>query len=168
MKKHSQQQKGMKHINIWVLNNSQVQIIKNTIFNSKNRTIWKLQSQGNKYLSALAVMFSFGIVKWTQTDIENQNRLTRTSLTKHQDYHPRSSIERFHLHRRRGGRGLIDFTNVRHLRIQQLRTFFLPKSIDSPILQVIAEVDLKFTPLDLSVKIKDFRNHIVNKEHIDT
>ena len=52
--------------------------------------------------------FSFGIVKWTPTDIENLQTKMRTLLTRYRFHHPCAAKERLTLTRQTGGRGLID------------------------------------------------------------
>ena len=56
--------------------------------------------------------FSFGIVKWTPTDLENLQTKTRTLLTRYRFHHPRAAKERLTLPRQMGGRGLIDITRL--------------------------------------------------------
>jgi hypothetical protein len=56
--------------------------------------------------------YSFGIIKWTQTDIHALEILTRTTLTKHRMHHPKSAIERVTLPREKGVRGLTDLNNL--------------------------------------------------------
>lgn len=100
--------------------------------------------------AAPVVTFSFGIVRWTTTDLEDLNRKIRVLYTKHRDHHPRSSIERFHLPRTHGGRGVIDFVNAHYNQINNLRKFFETKSSNSSFHSSISKADINYTPLNLN------------------
>ena len=52
--------------------------------------------------------FSFGIVKWTPTDLKNLQTKMRTLLARYRFHHPRTAKDRLTLPRQMGGRGLID------------------------------------------------------------
>lgn len=52
--------------------------------------------------------YSFGVIKWSRTDINQLEIKTRMILTKHNILHPKSAIERISVKRLKGGRGLID------------------------------------------------------------
>jgi len=56
--------------------------------------------------------FSFGIVKWTPTDLENLQTKMRTLLTTYRFHHPRAARERLTLPRQMDSRGLIDITRL--------------------------------------------------------
>ncbi|XP_030754980.1 uncharacterized protein LOC115881577 [Sitophilus oryzae] len=87
---------------------------------------------------ALPVLtYSFGIVKWTHTDLESLNRLVRTTLTKFRNHHPRSATERVTLPRNLGGRGLLVVVNNSNLYV------------------TVSSADVKYTPLNLSSKQYD-------------
>jgi len=67
--------------------------------------------------------FSFGIVKWTPTDLENLQTKTRTLLTRYRFYHPRSAKERINLQRQMGGRGLTGITRLHDKKVRLLQTY---------------------------------------------
>jgi hypothetical protein len=56
--------------------------------------------------------FSFGIVKWTCTGLDNLQTKTRTLLTRYRFHHSRSAKERITLPRQMNGRGLTDVTRL--------------------------------------------------------
>lgn len=93
-----------------------------TILKSKLSAINKTKAV-NTY-AAPVVTYSFGIVRWTRTELEDLCRKLRVLYTKHRDQHPRRSIERFHLPRTHRGQGVIDFINAHHKQIHHLRIFF--------------------------------------------
>jgi hypothetical protein len=53
--------------------------------------------------------YSFGVIKWSKTNLQNINIQTRVLFTKFCKHHPKSAIERFNLPRENGGRG---FSNL--------------------------------------------------------
>jgi hypothetical protein len=56
----------------------------------------------NMYTMPL-ITYTFGIIKWTNTDLNNLNTLTRTTCTKFQKHHQHTTVERFTLPRKGGG-----------------------------------------------------------------
>jgi hypothetical protein len=55
--------------------------------------------------------YSFGIIKWSNTDqldLNRQLRVMLTNLTKDRYHHPKSALERITLPRNIGGRGILD------------------------------------------------------------
>lgn len=62
--------------------------------------------------------WSFGVIKWTEKELEIINRTIRTYLTKYRLHHPKSSVERDTLQKDLGGRGI---TDVKDAQIQQIR-----------------------------------------------
>jgi hypothetical protein len=70
------------------------------------------------------ITYVFGIIKWTNTDLNNPNTLTRTTCTKFKKCHQHTAVERFTLPRKGGGRGCIDILNAHHKQIKNLRQYF--------------------------------------------
>ena len=98
----------------------------------------------------LILTYSFGVIKWSKTDIEQLERTTRTTLTKHNNLHPKSAIERLTIKRQNGGRGLIDIHHLWQKQISRLKTFFHTKSRTSAIHKAITLNDFNYTPLNLN------------------
>lgn len=94
--------------------------------------------------------YSFGIIGWSDTDLQSLMRKTRTELTKHRKLHPKSSTLRTTLPRKEGGRGLIDIQNLHNSQINQLRTYFHRKKSTSGLHESICLADLDYTPLNLA------------------
>ncbi|KAL1448104.1 hypothetical protein WDU94_000023 [Cyamophila willieti] len=91
--------------------------------------------------------YTFGIIHWTTTDLENLNRKVRTTLTKYRSHHIHSAVERLYLPRREGGRGLLDLHSVYFKEIGKLRTYF--ENNNSDFMTYFKQADI-FTPLQLS------------------
>ncbi|XP_072162643.1 uncharacterized protein [Bemisia tabaci] len=83
--------------------------------------------------------YSFGIIKWTTTDLENINIKTRVLLTKSQKLHPKSCKERVTLGREVGGRGLLDIHELCNRQVHDLRTYFTNR--EHPLHQAIVCTD---------------------------
>ena len=92
--------------------------------------------------------YSFGVIKWSLTDIKKLQIKTRTTLTRNNYLHPKSAIERMTVKRDKGGRGLIDIKVLWENQINRLRDFFYKKH-DSRIHNATIQADNNFTPLNL-------------------
>lgn len=97
-----------------------------------------------------SITSSFGVVQWTQTDLEDLNRRIRVKFTKHRAHHPKASMERFHLPRDMGGRGICDLRKVHDQQVDSLRNYFRKTATISPLHQSIVNADKKLTPLNLA------------------
>ena len=155
-----QQLKGLNHT-----------AIKETITNEYKKrinAICKTQLSSKHLIKALntfaipILTYTFGIIKWSNSNIEQIERLTRTTLTKHNNLHPKSAIERLTIKRKNGGRGLIDIKHLWQKQIHNLSTFFYTKAQSSNIHKSIVENDFKYTPLNLN----EYQN-IENPTNID-
>ena len=78
----------------------------NTKLNSRN-----LITAVNTY-AVPVLIYSFGVLKYSDTDLHALDRLTRTLLTKFRMHHPKSAVERTYLPRKEGGRGLINIFSL--------------------------------------------------------
>lgn len=94
------------------------------------------------------VKYSFGIVKWSPTDLDNLDRLIRTTLTKNRQHHPNSSVSRLYVPRDRGGRGMKNLKQAHNKECEKLFTYL--KSIEHPIYIALARLDENLTPLNLA------------------
>jgi hypothetical protein len=97
-----------------------------------------------------AMPYSFGIVYWSDTDLESLNRLIRTTLTKFRMHHPNAALERLYLPRKLGGRGLLDLITLYNSQIKSLKKYFLYKSDTSNLHIAIVKSDQSYTPLNLA------------------
>jgi hypothetical protein len=66
------------------------------------------------------ITYTFGIIKWTNTALNNLNTLSSTKFQKH----PQHTTERFTLLRKGGGQGCTDILNAHHKQIENLRQYF--------------------------------------------
>lgn len=93
--------------------------------------------------------YSYGIISWTQTELAALNRQIRTTATKYRHHHPRSSVERFHLPRGKGGRGILNIEELHETQIASLREYFYRKANEHQLYATIVNKDGKITPLNL-------------------
>ncbi|CAH2226971.1 jg17912 [Pararge aegeria aegeria] len=133
------------------IDNTAVKQTLNTEYRRRINAICKTQLSGKHLIKALntfaipILTYSFGVIKWSKTDIEQIERITRTTLTKHNNHHPKSAVERLTIKRQNGGRGLIDIHHLWQKQISRLRTFFHSKSRTSDIHKAITIMDLNYT-----------------------
>lgn len=103
-----------------------------------------------KALNTFAVpvlTYTFGVVKWTETELKDVERATRKLLTKFRTHHPKSALERITLPRHEGGRGLIDISRLCKKQTWRLQKYFARQN--TALHQAIKKSDNKYTPLDL-------------------
>lgn len=94
--------------------------------------------------------YSFGVIRWTNTDLEALNTLTRSQCHKYRIHHIHSAIERFTLDRQEGGRGFIDIKNMNYQQVDNLRKYFIEKAETSLIHKAIVHTDTSGTPLQFT------------------
>ncbi|KAI5731448.1 hypothetical protein M8J77_010139 [Diaphorina citri] len=133
---------------------SRIRRVCQTDLNSKNMF---------KAINTLAIpilTYSFGIIQWTETDIENIMRKTRVELTRQRKLHPKSSTIRISLPRNEGGRGLIDIKNLCSKQLNQLREYFYGKKNTSILHQRVCEADKDYTPLNLANEERQINENV--------
>lgn len=117
----------------------------------------------NSYATS-AIEYSFGIIKWTSTDLNNLNIRTRKEFRRNRSHHPRSAIERFHLARKHGGRGIPDLVARHHRQLLHMREYFYAKANTSALHHAIVRADVKITPLKLADRSLDLAAEIPTPE----
>ena len=91
--------------------------------------------------------YTFGIVRWTQTELDSVDRQIRKLLTTYRMHHPRSSVMRLYIPRKCGGRGFLNVKNLHNHEVCSLREYFL--KIDVDMHKDVVTVDKGLTPLSL-------------------
>ncbi|XP_030747689.1 uncharacterized protein LOC115876144 [Sitophilus oryzae] len=104
----------------------------NTKLNSKNLTrainCWAIPT----------LSYSFGILKWSDTDLDELDKTTRRTLTKFRCLHPNSSIQRLYMPRSEGGRGLLNIKSLCKSQERKMREYFLQHT--HPNIQTVVEL----------------------------
>ncbi|XP_015188575.1 PREDICTED: uncharacterized protein LOC107072832 [Polistes dominula] len=122
-----------------------------TKLNSKN-----LVKAINTY--AITVLtYSFGIINWSNTDLGDTNRITRTHLTKSLKLHPKSCVDKLTISREEGGRRITDIKALHNRQIKNLRKYFHTK--ETQLHKAITKADKNHTPLNLSRSNTDIDNY---------
>lgn len=95
------------------------------------------------------LMYTFGVLRWSQTELDALDRKVRKTMTLHRMHHPRSSVMRLYLPRKCGGRGLLSAKTMHNREICSLRNYFLAKA-DGAIHSEVIACDKGLTPLSLA------------------
>jgi len=115
----------------------------------KTKLNGKSTIKGINTCATAVLTFSFRIVKWTPTDLENLQTKMRTLFTRYRFNHPRAAKERLTVPRQMGGRGLSDITGLHDKQVKLLQTYCLKKQVTSSLHAAVVKADHRCTPLDL-------------------
>jgi len=148
-----------KYLGIKQMHKSKITDVKNEIKKTLNQRVIKiLKSQlnsNNKFKAintwAIPVLtYSFGIIKWSKTELETIERHMRRQLTMFGLHHPRSSVARLCVSRKHGGRGLLNIVSLEAKQRELLRKYHQQKCNNSELHKITATLDDNYTPLNLS------------------
>jgi hypothetical protein len=151
-----------KYLGINQSNHIQHSIIKENLekhFYLRIKSILKSKLNDNNLIKAVntyavpLLTYSFGVIKWSKTNLQNINIQTRVLFTKFCKHHPKSAIERFNLPRENGGRGFLNLEILQHNQIASLKNYFLNRARDNTFFNRLVSADKGYTPLNLSDKI---------------
>lgn len=141
-------------------------------FDQRMRKILKSHlNAGNKRKAintwAIPVLtYSFGIVKWSNTDLDQIATSIRTSLSKHLCLHPKSAIERCSLPNEFGGRGLLDIPNLQYSQIMMLRNYFREQIETSDLFRTVCLADRNYTPLNLRTEEFQIPENVFSRDQL--
>lgn len=127
-----------------------------TMYLTRLRNVLKTQLNARNKAKAITtyaismLTYSFGVIGWTDTDLHDLDTKTRTHLTKYRSHHPKSAVERFHLPRIRGGRGIPSIYDMKYKQVENLRNYFLDRIDKSPLHRAIVAIDNKISQLHLA------------------
>jgi hypothetical protein len=151
-----------KYLGINQSNHIQHSIIKENLekqFYLRIKSILKSKLNGNNLIKAVntyavpLLTYSFGVIKWSKTNLQNINIQTRVLFTKFCKHHPKSAVERFNLPRENGGRGFSNLEILQHNQIASLKNYFLNRARDNTFFNALVSADKDYTPLNLSDNI---------------
>jgi hypothetical protein len=97
--------------------------------------------------------YSFGVIKWSKSNLQNINIQTRVLFTKVCKHDTKSAIERFNLPCENGGRGFSNLEILQHNQIASLKNYFLNRARDNTFFNALVSADKGYTPLNLSDNI---------------
>ncbi|XP_045474957.1 uncharacterized protein LOC123680883 [Harmonia axyridis] len=92
--------------------------------------------------------YSFGILKWSTTELKAIDTQVRKLLTKYGIHHPHASVNRLYIPRKDGGRGLQNIETTHHRATRELRQYIHSK--DTPFFQALITEDENITALNLA------------------
>jgi hypothetical protein len=148
-----------KYLGINESNHIQHSIIKENLekqFYLRIKSVLKSKLNGNNLIKAVntyavpLLTYSFGVIKWSKTNLQNKNIQARVLFTKFCKHHPKSAIERFNLSRENGGRGFSNLEILQHNQIASLKNYFLNRARDNTFFNALVSADKGYTPLNLS------------------
>ncbi|KAL1446767.1 hypothetical protein WDU94_003646 [Cyamophila willieti] len=93
------------------------------------------------------LMYTFGIISWSKTDLQALNRKVRSLLTKFRMHHIHSATDRLYLPRKQGGRGLVDLEQLHSKQISKYREYWENKNTEFARNVKLADT---YTPLKLA------------------
>jgi hypothetical protein len=97
--------------------------------------------------------YSFDVITWSNTNLQNINIKSRVLFTKFSKHHPKSAIKKFNLPRENGGRGFSNLEILQHNQIASLKKYFLNSARDNTFFNVLVSADKGYTTLNLSDNI---------------
>jgi hypothetical protein len=104
--------------------------------------------------------YSFGVIKWSKTNLQNINIKTSVLFAKFSKHHPKSAIERFNLPRENGGR---DFSNLEIInQIASLKNYFLNRARDNTFFNAIQCNAIQ----DHVINTRNYKKHICGLQSI--
>lgn len=103
----------------------------------------------NAYATSV-LTYGFGVIGWTDTDLERIDIRTRSEARRNRAHHPQSAVERFHLPRGQGGRGVPSACERHYAQVQNLRQYFITKADNSSLHRAVVQTDVNLTPLKLA------------------
>lgn len=136
-----------------IVNGDIKRVLKERFYCRLSKVLNSLLSGGNKarafnnWVMPL-LTYSFGILRWTQVELDALDRSVRQRLTSHRMLHPRSSVMRLYIPRKLGGRGFLNVKNLHNREVCSLRDYF--RNTGCGIHCDVVAVDRNFTPLSLA------------------
>jgi hypothetical protein len=104
-----------------------------SILNAELSAKNKMQAIGS--LTVPVVRYSFGIINWHQEEIQKLDRKTIKMLTIHGQHHPRADIDRLHVPRKEGRRGIMQVEGAYIAEILNLVEYV--ESKEDPLIQIV-------------------------------
>ncbi|CAK1595743.1 unnamed protein product [Parnassius mnemosyne] len=95
------------------------------------------------------LMYTFDILRWTQTELNALDRKVGTIMASHRMHHPRSSVMRLYLPRKHGGHGFLSALTMHNREVCSLRNYFMARAND-PFCRAVIFCDKGLTPLSLA------------------
>ena len=72
----------------------------------------KNKIQATRSLALPALRYHFGIVNWCQDEVQKLDTKMRKLLTIYGQHHPKAEVDRLHVPKKQGGRGLMQLDDA--------------------------------------------------------
>ena len=94
--------------------------VKQTVLSEYRSRFCRVLSHLNGYYKIIAlnsyalpvIRYSAGIIKWSQSELDDIDRKSRKLLTIYKGLHPKADVHRLYLPRKVGGRGILNFKQM--------------------------------------------------------
>jgi len=106
-----------------------LRLVLGTELSAKN----KIEAIGS--LEVPILRYSFGIVNWHQEELQKLNRKTRKLLTIHGHHYPKVDVDRLYVHRKQGGRSLMQIEAAHVVEMTKLAEYV--DRMEDPLIQVV-------------------------------
>ncbi|XP_044749731.1 uncharacterized protein LOC123310331 [Coccinella septempunctata] len=136
------------------IRNSEVKIIFKEKFINRLKKILQSKLNSKAMFTSIStwvvpcLAYSFGIIKWSTTDLKALDTQVRGLLTRYGIHQPNASVNRLYIPRKDGGRGLQNIETTHYNTVKEMREYF--KSKDSPFFKALSAEDNNITTLNLS------------------
>ncbi|XP_044748928.1 uncharacterized protein LOC123309723 [Coccinella septempunctata] len=101
------------------------------------------------------IAYSFGVIKWSNSELKEIDKRARALLTKQGIHHPHASMNRLYVPRHEGGRGLQNLEIVHDRTVRSMREYFQKKN--SPFHRAVCQEDNNLSPLNLAGHLEPAR-----------
>ena len=155
-----------KYLGVWESDKVENGLMKNRVETEYFRRLRKILktklNAGNltKAVNTWAVtLFRYpaGIVHWTKEEVAKIDRKTRKMIRKYGGLHPKADVDRLHVSRELGGRGLKSVSDIVVEEEQSLWAYVVNKG---GVYEIMKEHMKEFTQVD----VQEFRDNRKNKE----
>ena len=132
-----------------------------TEYRSRFRHVLSSHLNGHYKIVALnsyalpVIRYSAGIIKWTQTELDDIDCKSRKLLTIHKGLHPKADIHRLYLPRKTGGRGLLNVKQMVAVETQALAHYVWRNKHAEPLLYALQDSGLFQKP---SIPLSEFKS----------
>ena len=107
-----------------------LRLVSDTGLRAKN----KIQAIGS--LAVPVLRYSFEIINWRQEELRKLDRKKKL-LTIHGQHHPKADLDCVYVHRKQGGKGLMQLEEAYIIEITKLMEYVLVDSSEDPLLQMV-------------------------------
>jgi hypothetical protein len=107
-------------------------------------------------IGALAVpvlRYSFGVINWRTEEIKQIDRKTRKMLRVYKMHHPKADIDRLHVKRKEGGRGLIQVEAAYKTEIVNIAEYLNTKYKEEQFVNIVKVHESTQTNMNSTAKI---------------